>query len=75
VLVALLFLLNAGWESTISPLFLRLIHNVKVATLSNAIVKTILLMVVSILICYYWTISNEVNHLIRSKILRIKDDQ
>lgn len=75
VLLALLFLLNSGWESIISPLFLRLIHNVKVASLSNAIVKSVLFMAFSILICYRWHISEEINKLIRTKILREKEEQ
>jgi len=75
VLVVVLWLMNFGWANIINPLFLKLIQNVKIAMLSDAVVKTTVLALASVLICYYWTISNEVNHLIRSKILRIKEDQ
>lgn len=74
-LLVVLFLLNSIWTSVVSPLFFHVIHSEQIAALTDAVVRTMLLMVVSVLICYFWTISEEVNKLIRTKLLRKKEEE
>jgi O-antigen/teichoic acid export membrane protein len=71
VLVAALLLLNFGWVKVLSPLVMRLPFSPTVNALVDAGVKSIVLMAISVGVCYFWHISEEVNRLIR-KALRIK---
>lgn len=75
VLVAFLFLLNYGWTTWFYPLSLEIFQSEKVAAIADAVVKSAVLMTLSVLICYHWHISEEINKLIRTKILRKKEEQ
>ena len=70
-LFAGLLLLNFGWVKWINPLFMGLPFPMKADALIDAGVKSCLLLAVTIIVCYYWHISEDVNNLIR-KALRIK---
>jgi len=70
-LFAGLLLLNYGWVKWINPLFMRLPFSIKADALIDAGVKSCILLVITIVTCYYWHISEDVNNLIR-KALRIK---
>ena len=71
-LVAGLLLLNFGWVKGISPVFMKLPFSQTTNAMVDAVVKSILLIGVTVLVCYYWHISEEINRLIR-KMLRIRD--
>ena len=71
-LVAGLLLLNFGWVKGIAPLFMKLPFSQTVNALVDAVVKSTFLMVVTMVVCYYWHISEDINRLIR-KMLRIRD--
>ena len=71
-LVAGLLLLNFGWVKWIFPFFMKMPFSVTANALVDALVKSVLLMVVTVGICYYWHISEDINRLIR-KMLRIRD--
>lgn len=73
-LMALLCLLNYVWSAGISPLFFHLIQSAKVAAIVDAIIKSTAFMALSVFICYRWHISEEINKLIRTKILRKKEE-
>ncbi|MBR3550397.1 MAG: polysaccharide biosynthesis C-terminal domain-containing protein, partial [Bacteroidales bacterium] len=66
-----LLVLNFGWVKGIAPLFMKLPFSVKANAIVDAVVKSTVLMVASVGICYFWNISDEVNRLVR-KMLRIK---
>lgn len=70
-LLAGLLLLNYGWVKWVNPLFVGLPFSLKADTLIDAGVKSIVLIVVTFVICYFWHISEDVNGLIR-KMLHIK---
>lgn len=70
-LVAGLALLNKGWCTFLTPAFMKHPFSTTVAALSDAVVKSVFLMAVTAVVCYYWHISEDVNRLIR-KTLRIK---
>ena len=72
VLAAGLLLLNFVWAKGIAPIFVRLPFSPMTNTLVDAVVKSVLLMVVTVGVCYYWHISEDINRLIR-KMLRIGD--
>ncbi len=69
-LVAGLLLLDFGWTKGVAPLFMKLPFSMTVNTMVNAVVKSAILMVVTVGACYYWHISEDINRLIR-KMLRI----
>ena len=71
VLVVALLLLNFGWVKALSPLFMRLPFTSSVNALVDAGVKSLVLMAVSVGVCYFWHISEELNQLVR-KALHIK---
>ena len=71
-LIAGILLLNFGWVKAIAPLFMKLPFSMTANALVDAAVKSTLLMVVTLLVCYYWHISEDINRLIR-KMLRIRD--
>lgn len=71
VLVAGLLLLNFGWAKSVAPLFMKLPFSMTVNAIVDAVVKSTVLLVVSAGVCYFWSISEEVNRLLR-KMLRIK---
>ena len=71
-LVAGLLLLNFGWARGIAPVFMKLPFSQTANVMADAVVKSILLIGVTVLVCYYWHISEEINRLIR-KMLRIRD--
>jgi O-antigen/teichoic acid export membrane protein len=71
VLVVALLLLNYGWVKAFSPLFMRLSFTPTVDALVDAGVKSLVLMAVSVGVCYHWRISEELNRLIR-KALHVK---
>jgi hypothetical protein len=71
VLVVALLLLNFGWVKVLFPLFMRLPFTPTVNALVDAGVKSLVLMAVSVGVCYFWHISEELNRLIR-KALHIK---
>jgi hypothetical protein len=56
-------------------LSLEIFQSEKVAAIADAVVKSAVLMTLSVLICYRWHISEEINKLIRTKILRKKEEQ
>ena len=70
-LVAGLLLLNFGWVKGIAPLFMKLPFSLTANAMTDAVVKSIFLMIVTMGACYYWHISEDINRLIR-KMLRIK---
>jgi O-antigen/teichoic acid export membrane protein len=70
-LIAFLFLLNFGWQQLLCPLFLQLPVSEKTALITDAVVRSVVLMAIAVVICYYWKISEEINRLIR-KTLHIK---
>lgn len=74
-LVFFLFLMNYGWTKWMFPLSSQVFQSAKVAAITDAIVKTAVFMALSVLICYHWHISEEINKLIRTKILRKKEEQ
>jgi len=71
VLLAGLLLLNYGWVKWIYPQFMSLPFSIKADALIDAGAKSCLLLAITIVTCYYWHISEDVNNLIR-KALRIK---
>ena len=71
VLVAGLLLLNFGWAKSVAPLFMKLPFSMTVNAIVDAVVKSAVLLVVSAGVCYFWSISEEVNRLLR-KMLKIK---
>ena len=70
-IIAGLLLLNFGWVKLITPLFMKLPFSAMANTMGDALVKSIVLIVISVGVCYYWHISEELNNLVR-KMLRIK---
>ncbi len=70
VLMAGLLLLNYGWGTILTPVFLKIPVSTIVSTLLDAVVKSVFLMAVTAAVCYYWHVSEDVNRLIR-KTLRI----
>lgn len=68
-LIAGLLLLNFGWVKGIFPLFTKLPFSLTANALIDALVKSVFLMVVTVVVCYFWHISEDVNRLIR-KMLR-----
>ena len=70
-LFAGLFLLNYGWSRFLAPLFLNLPFSHTINVLIDAMVKSCLLLTITIVICYFWHISEDINNLIR-KTLHIK---
>lgn len=70
-LLAGLLLLNYGWVKWINPLFTGLPFSTTVNALLDAGLKSVVLMAVTLVICYFWHISEDVNGLIR-KALHIK---
>ena len=70
-IIAGLLLLNFGWVKIITPLFMKLPFSLMTDTMGDAIIKSLLLFVVSIGVCYFWHISEDLNNLVR-KVLRIK---
>ena len=70
-LFAGLLLLNYGWVKWIYPLFMGLPFSLKVNTLIDAGVKSVVLMALTLVTCYFWHISEDINNLIR-KTLHIK---
>jgi O-antigen/teichoic acid export membrane protein len=70
-LVVVLLLLNFGWVKAVAPLFIKLPFSETVNALLDAGVKSVVLMAVTLVICYFWHISEDVNGLIR-KALHIK---
>ena len=70
-LIVVLLLLNFGWVKAIAPLFMRLPFSETVNVLVDAGVKSVVLMAVTLVVCYFWHISEDVNGLIR-KALHIK---
>jgi O-antigen/teichoic acid export membrane protein len=71
-LVAGLLLLNFGWVRIIAPLFMKLPFSATANAIVDATVKSVFLMVVTVAVCYFWHISEDINRLIR-KMLRIRD--
>ena len=71
VLIAGLLLLNYGWVKWVYPLFMHLPFSVRANTLIDAGLKSCILSAVTLVACYYWHISEDVNNLIR-KTLHIK---
>lgn len=71
VLLAGLLLLNYGWVKWIYPQFMSLPFSIKADALIDAGGKSCLLLAITIVTCYYWHISEDVNNLIR-KALHIK---
>ena len=69
-LVAGLLLLNFGWVKGIAPVFMKLPFSQTANAMADAMVKSVLLMGVTFVVCYFWHISEEINQLIR-KMLRI----
>lgn len=69
-LVAGLLLLNFGWVKGIAPLFMKLPFSLATNTIVDAVVKSVILMVVTVGACYYFHISEDISRLIR-KMLRI----
>ena len=72
VLIAGLLLLNFGWARGIAPVFMKLPFSQTANAMVDAVIKSVLLMGVTIVVCYFWHISEEINGLIR-KMLRIRD--
>lgn len=72
VLVAGFLLLNTIWVNYLSPVFLKLPFSTIVSTLTDAVVKSLFLMLAIGTACYFWHISEDINRLIR-KVLRIKE--
>ena len=70
-LVLGLLLLNFGWVKGIAPFFMKLPFSQTTNAMVDAVVKSILLTGVTIVVCYYWHISEDINRLIR-KMLRIE---
>ena len=70
-LVVVLLLLNFGWVKAIAPLFMRLPFSETINVLVDAGLKSVVLMAVTLVVCYFWHISEDVNGLIR-KALHIK---
>ena len=66
-----LILLNYLCQSFIGSVFYRLPWSDKVAFFTESIVRSLFLLVVSVIVCYKLKISDEINNLIR-KALRIK---
>jgi len=71
LLIAGLLLLNFAWVKFLTPLFMQLPFSEMMNIMSDAVVKTLILLVVAVGGCYYWHISEDINRLIR-KTLRIK---
>ena len=71
VLIAGLLLLNYGWVKWVYPLFMHLPFSVRANTLIDAGLKSCILSAVTLVACYYWHVSEDVNNLIR-KTLHIK---
>ena len=71
-LIAGLLLLNFGWLKLVTPLFMKLPFSMMVDTMVDAAVKSIILLVFSVGVCYYWHISEDLNNLVR-KVLRIRN--
>lgn len=71
IVLAGLLLLNYGWMKWIFPLFTNLPFSAKANTLIDAGVKSCILSAITLVSCYYWHISEDVNNLIR-KALRVK---
>ncbi len=71
-LVAGLLLLNFGWVRIIAPLFMKLPFSITANAIVDATVKSVFLMLVTVVVCYFWHISEDINRLIR-KMLRIRD--
>lgn len=70
-LFAGLFLLNQGWTSIVLPLFQKLPLSTTANSLIEAVVRSVVVVIVAGLGCYYWNISEEINNIIR-KVLKIK---
>ena len=70
-LVVVLLLLNFGWVKAVAPLFMKLPFSETINVLVDAGLKSVVLMAVTLVVCYFWHISEDVNGLIR-KALHIK---
>lgn len=66
-----LLLINFAWTKMLTPLFMKLPFSLTINALTDALVKSVLLGIASVGVCYFWHISEEVNRIIR-KLLRIK---
>ncbi len=71
ILTAGLVLLNLAWVQILSPLFLKLPFSSTANALSDAIVRSVFLMMAATGVCYFWNISDDINRIIR-KVLHIK---
>ena len=70
-LVLALLLLNFCWMKVVAPLFMKLPFSPTVDALVDAGVKSVILAIFSVGVCYFWHISEELNRLIR-KALHIR---
>ena len=70
-LFAGLFLLNLLWMNIVFPLFQNLPFSSTANALIDAVVRSVMVLTVAGVICYYWNISEEINIIICKK-LKIK---
>ena len=68
VLIGGFLLLNMAWVNLFSPLFQKLPFSQLVSTLSDAVVKSLFLMLATGVVCYYWHISEDINRLNRKAL-------
>ena len=67
-----LIILNYVCRHFIGPFFYKLPCSNTVALYVESIIRSIFLLVVSIVVCYKWKVSDEINRIIR-KTLKIKE--
>jgi O-antigen/teichoic acid export membrane protein len=70
VLLVGLYLLNQGWTQIVFPLFQKLPFSATANILIDAVVRSGVVMIATVVVCYYWNISEEINKII-CKILKI----
>lgn len=68
VVVGAFFLLNLAWKSWIYPLFLSLPIKSIISSVADGVVKTVIFSVIVIVLIYKWSISEEVNLLIKKML-------
>ncbi len=65
-----LLLLNLSWMNIVLPLFQKLPFSSTANALIDAVIRSVMVLTVAGVVCYYWNISEEINRII-CKVLKI----
>lgn len=72
LVIGLLFLANMAWKNWIYPLFLSLPLQSILSSIIDGVVKTIIFATIAVVVIYKWSISEEVNMLMKKALAFIK---